>query len=284
LDLFVSLVNNLPSGSWSLSLDAFLAEDSPPTQPCTDIKFLKRLGECLITAFKVACCFAFLSVKGKDDALVKDGKLNKDVEEAMLTIGREVEISNAVLSRFAEARSEPIPFNFGDGILTKAFFEKAKTQLQQYGAHVAKHVLQVTTKLAAGVEALTPHYTHYVSATKFNPSMIKANLLAKASMRKELTDTAVQLHNMLTLTCRLRDLWKQGASNCEDDVEGETGSLEHAHATFAAARTSLTVIAAANILFELSGAQQKAAAIKFLEKDREAEIGKALAEAVKKLC
>jgi cell division protein ZapA (FtsZ GTPase activity inhibitor) len=46
----------------------------------------------------------------------------------------------------------------------------------------------------------------------------------------------------------------------------------------------LTVIAAANILFELSGAQQKAAAIKFLEKDREAEIGKALAEAVKKLC
>ena len=134
----------------------------------------------------------------------------------------------------------------------------------------------MTTKLAAGVEALTPHCTHYVSATKFNASMIKANLLAKASMRKELTDTAVQLHNMLTLTCRLRDLWQQVGSNSREEDDGNAAALEHAQTTFAAARTSLTVIAAANILFELSGAQQKAQAIKFLAKDREGEIGKAL--------
>jgi hypothetical protein len=203
----------------------------------------------------------------------------------MMVVQREISGSPAALHQWAtagRATAATWTFRFDSRILSQSFFDKAADALQKFGQHASEVALGRTAALASIVEALTPHYGHYVSPVRFNTNMIKINLLDKAGVRKELSEKTMMLHGMLALTAKLRSQWPMhGHGRPEDEEEGVYGC---AQTTFAGARACLTVIAAASILLEMTGPEQKAQANKFLAKDREAELGKALADAVKKLC
>ena len=136
-------------------------------------------------------------------------------------------------------------------------------------------LMQHVGELCERVLKNTPIYEHYFNDDTMNRKLLKSRLLHFGG-REALTHDCVGLFTLLQEIPRVSDKYKLNRASHEDE-------LAEATSIFEAGRRVLKVLAGVQILLELSGAQQKDEATKFVDKHSNAGIPASLLEALRSL-
>ena len=113
--------------------------------------------------------------------------------------------------------------------------------------------LESTLALALEVQKVTPRFDHILSDKAFNRALAKKHLLAWPS-RAVLSEKTILLFNSLADLSRLHTQWSLSPGLQEDVATKE--AVDTSESLFATAKVAITVIAAVNVVLELSGQEQ----------------------------
>ena len=123
------------------------------------------------------------------------------------------------------------------------------------------------SRLADEAQAATPRYDHIVSHGRFHPGLAKKQLLQWPS-RDALNEKTLALFNSISDVSRVHTTWALQPALLDDPELQDT--MGPSAAVFDAAKSAITLIAALNVLFELSGKEKMTQAAALLEKKKDA--------------
>lgn len=277
-NLLIRLRQVVPSDV-KVSLGNFV--QSGQATPTSSFADFMKVGEIAQRMSMVAQIFAFLKQRCTTDEPVCQGtKIKPDLELAMGAAFWDIRTSLRTLAEpgalpafVPQIRwAAPIPS-------AKSWFEAANVAARSASRLILSKLVASTTVLARELAAATPPTAHIVSDELWNARLAKQQLLGWPS-RDSLNTKSLGLFHMLGDCSRVHASW--GVSpELASDPEYED-DLASARAVFAAAKSAVLTIAAANVVLEMSGQAQKDKAME-LVRAQNSQVPKALMNELMKL-
>ena len=282
LQLVAKLAQAVPDSGFRADISCFAGPFViNQTGITTDKVALQGLANFAHRLMKITFTVAFLDLRYVRDAepSVRDHRLKDDVENAVSFLRSEI---NAAISwcdqsgaRLRDALAGAVNI---DIVAVQSWLAKARSISKMVCAAMYDRHMQAVSTLSGEVDTLSPKYDHLITDDKFNVPMSKKQVLNHPG-RSALSKKCVDLHTSIAVAVRLKSQWDVEDVSSADDADAVSASLlEMALDVFRSGKRAITVTAALNALYELTGETKKAALDKLASK--EADLPKSLMAAV----
>ena len=253
-DLFCSMLDTMPGQSWSVNLSSLCkaGSDDFMMDAKGDIKQVVRcfavFSQFVVTmGYMLARCFG-------SEAVTKEHQLKSELlcalSFARYTAGILLLKLQDPLFKSEAILSAPLAV----GVQTIEQWSKiARVLLQRSCFDVLHKVLSSIEVLSLEVEKVTPRHEHILSSDKFSKPLATRHLLQWPS-RPALSDKTMRLFQSLAHLQRLQTQWVVAPTL--DDTASTKDVLLAIRGGFNAAKASMTIIAAVDVVLEKKGDEQ----------------------------
>jgi hypothetical protein len=252
--LFLQLLDVMPEKVFVLSL-AILCRESVDAPVWTSKDHCKAVCRVFKGMSVVMASLSYLRVKifSEAEPCVKEHRLKAEVSTAMSFVKSTVNVTLSEIGAVAQLpQFQAAPWS-SSVAQCKRWLLLVKEQLPQMCRCLLLQCLESTLALALEVQKVTPRFDHILSDKAFNRGLAKKHLLAWPS-RAVLSEKTILLFNSLADLSRLHTQWALTPGLQEDLATKE--AVDTSESLFATAKTAITVIAAVNVVLELTGTEQ----------------------------
>ena len=222
------------------------------------------------TISQIIAALAFIPARcAHDSDIHRDGQLKDDLEQAMSFARTTANYAADLLSKLPASvvaaisgRDWVLPFG-----VAKAWVSAAQATLTRVASELVGKVAKAVVDVAKKVDKFTPKWDHLITnEKKMKKGLIMKHILGWPS-REDLTIHALALFRGISGCSRLYSQWGLGSDALKDIFLKD--DLDFSNGMWNSARKGMAVIAACNVVFELTGNEKSEGAASLLEKRRD---------------
>lgn len=281
--LFQGLVNVLPDSACKVRLGPFCepADGKGEHPEVSDRCALRDLVSCYEGFSKFACATAFVwSFVCGAMSCVADHKLRADAEAALKFLcegGAEVIEAATAKNLSAEAVAN-LDFLFSPQRVVE-WVTIVQGALPAISRHILGALVMDIGQLSGEVTGATPRLEHVILPTTYHVSLAKKHVLGWPS-RAKLSDLCIQLFRALSVAKKKQEAWSVTPTLQDDPTTKDV--IVMAESVLESAKHAVLVIAALNVIHEMSGKLQLQKATELLQ-TRKAKLPKSLIAPLEKI-
>ena len=272
LELAKELLASVPASfSLSISMAPFRVEvANDELWNSAEREMLLQVLGVWATISQIIVALAFIPARCTHDSDIhRDGQLKDDLEQAVSFARTTANLAADLLSKVPASvvaaisgRDWVLPF-----WVAKAWVSAAQATLTRVASELVGKVAKAVVDVAKKVDKFTPKWDHLITnEKKMNKGLIMKHILGWPS-REDLTIHALALFRGISGCSRLCSQWGLGSDALKDIFLKD--DLDFADGMWKSARKGMAVIAACNVVFELTGKEKSEGAASLLEKRRD---------------